>query len=454
MMKSLSDQVRKPVEFAVDQIKIGDRHRKDLGDIGTLAGSIKDLGLLQPIGITAAGELIFGRRRLEAYRQLGRKKIPARILDLDDTDRLLAEHDENTERKDFTPTEAVAIGRAIEQRLRPVAEQRMKSGTGADGKAGGRGRKNDAKPCAKLAQGLGDVGKTADKAARAAGMSRATYEKAKAVIEASEADPQSYGDLAQQMDETNNVDRAYREMKSRKEMKRSRDLPTGGEHNLPKRQSPAYDRLSEEVKIFLANSELADDCEQVEELASLNPFVQGAIAQMLSTREASSVSAAKVLILDELFLSPAKALQRSLQWIVGTDLPEVRKLCDDLELMIHKVCSNSGGQEGTNRAASSPAEVEAVAVATPPSEPAKAKVTLTYSVCVQREQRPELCCWDLESREVAVAWLRENHTTPACLGMNEFRLIRSDNNDAAAVHVTVKDGEWAFTLGNGEAVSM
>jgi ParB family chromosome partitioning protein len=114
--------------FATDQIKIGARHRKDLGDIPALARSILELGLLHPIGITPAGELIFGRRRLEAYRRLGRKKTPVRIFDLDNTHRLLAERDENTERKAFAPTEAVAIGRAIEQRLRPVAEQRLEHG--------------------------------------------------------------------------------------------------------------------------------------------------------------------------------------------------------------------------------------------------------------------------------------------------------------------------------------
>ena len=35
----------------ISQIKIGDRHRKDLGDLDALAASIEK-GFLQPIGVT------------------------------------------------------------------------------------------------------------------------------------------------------------------------------------------------------------------------------------------------------------------------------------------------------------------------------------------------------------------------------------------------------------------
>jgi hypothetical protein len=67
-------------------------------------------------------------------------------------------------------------------------------------------------------------------------MSRATYEKPKAVVEAAEGDPPEYGDLPQLM-ETQNVDRAYRELKSRKG---SRDLRRDSDKNRPKRRPPAY----------------------------------------------------------------------------------------------------------------------------------------------------------------------------------------------------------------------
>ncbi len=40
----------------ISQIKIGDRHRKDMGDLRDLAASIES-GLLQPIGVTPEMEL-------------------------------------------------------------------------------------------------------------------------------------------------------------------------------------------------------------------------------------------------------------------------------------------------------------------------------------------------------------------------------------------------------------
>src|SRR5262249_44055101 len=42
-----------------------------------------------------------------------------------------------------------------------------------------------------------------------------TYEHAKVVVEAAEAEPERYGDLADDMDTTGKVDRAYRKLKQR-----------------------------------------------------------------------------------------------------------------------------------------------------------------------------------------------------------------------------------------------
>ena len=95
-----------------DDIRIGEnRYRKELGDLQELADSIKEVGLLQPIGITKERELVFGERRLRACRLLGIEKIPTRTVDIESIAR--GEHDENELRKDFTPSERVAIQRAI-----------------------------------------------------------------------------------------------------------------------------------------------------------------------------------------------------------------------------------------------------------------------------------------------------------------------------------------------------
>lgn len=64
------------LERAVDSIRIGRRHRTDLGDLTFLAASIAREGLLQPPTITPDGVLVCGARRLGAIRALGWKTTP------------------------------------------------------------------------------------------------------------------------------------------------------------------------------------------------------------------------------------------------------------------------------------------------------------------------------------------------------------------------------------------
>ena len=101
--------------ISIDLIHIGERFRKDLGDLDALAASIKKIGLLHPIGIDSKYNLVFGQRRLEACKRLGLTHVPVRVIDIDNP--LKAENDENEVRKDFTPSEKIAIGRAIEKLL-------------------------------------------------------------------------------------------------------------------------------------------------------------------------------------------------------------------------------------------------------------------------------------------------------------------------------------------------
>jgi N6-adenosine-specific RNA methylase IME4 len=109
------------MNVALAEIRVGRRHRKDMGDLSVLVDSMRALGLLQPIGITPDKELVFGQRRLKAARKLGWETIPARVIKVD---KLLAEQDENEVRKEFTPSERVSIVEAIrahvnERRGRP-----------------------------------------------------------------------------------------------------------------------------------------------------------------------------------------------------------------------------------------------------------------------------------------------------------------------------------------------
>jgi ParB family chromosome partitioning protein len=105
------------VNVAVAAVVVGDRFRKDLGDMQPLMASMADLGLLQPIGVSRDNRLIFGARRLEAARRLGWPTIPCRAFDLDAPGLLIAERDENDCRKEPTPTEKAALARAIAARI-------------------------------------------------------------------------------------------------------------------------------------------------------------------------------------------------------------------------------------------------------------------------------------------------------------------------------------------------
>lgn len=99
-------------EVACDSIQVRDRHRKDMGDIEGLAVSIATEGLLQPIGITEDQVLVFGERRLLAIRDiLKRPSIPARVVQVSSI--VAGEYAENEVRKDFTPSERVAIVEAL-----------------------------------------------------------------------------------------------------------------------------------------------------------------------------------------------------------------------------------------------------------------------------------------------------------------------------------------------------
>src|SRR5262249_25077697 len=110
----------------VSDVRVGPRHRKDMGDLASLAKSIQAVGLLHPIVMSPDHQLIAGQRRLEAVKELGWTEIPVRVVDLANI--VQGEHDENACRKDFTPSEAVAIGRALEENERPKAARRKAAG--------------------------------------------------------------------------------------------------------------------------------------------------------------------------------------------------------------------------------------------------------------------------------------------------------------------------------------
>lgn len=152
-------------EMPCDQIRLGDRHRKDLGDLEVLASSISSVGLLHPPVVSKDGLLVCGERRFRAMRDiLGWKTIP--VIELEVSSIVEGEYAENEIRKDFTPSERVAIGKAIEAEI--GSRQGLRTDQGLVGN------------CAQVASGV----KTREIAAAKAGFdSPRTYERAKKVVE-------------------------------------------------------------------------------------------------------------------------------------------------------------------------------------------------------------------------------------------------------------------------------
>lgn len=95
----------------IKSIKVGQRIRRSMGDISALAASTEAEGLLQPVGLTEDHRLIFGERRLRAFKHLKRIKIPARIISISSI--LQGEFLENQLRQDFNLSERVALTIAL-----------------------------------------------------------------------------------------------------------------------------------------------------------------------------------------------------------------------------------------------------------------------------------------------------------------------------------------------------
>src|ERR1017187_1715306 len=160
----------KPTRLPVDQIAVGQRYRKDLGDLRSLAASIEEVGLLHPIVVTPQGRLIAGQRRLKACRLLGWKDVPVTVVDLYQAAR--GEAHENFVRKDLLPSEIVALKRAIEPKERRSARERQ-------------GSRADLCHPATVAECRGPP---RDKIARYLGVGKTTIDRAEAVVEAAEED--------------------------------------------------------------------------------------------------------------------------------------------------------------------------------------------------------------------------------------------------------------------------
>ena len=136
----MSDKGHIELERRIDSITVGVRHRKDPGELTALMRSIEEVGLLQPITVTPDGVLICGWRRLEAMRRLGRRTLSVWVRSgiSDQLSHLLAQQDENEQRKPLSPLETAHLYAEIRVLEKEDADRR-KAATqfGGPGRGGG-----------------------------------------------------------------------------------------------------------------------------------------------------------------------------------------------------------------------------------------------------------------------------------------------------------------------------
>ncbi len=242
------------VAVPVSSVDVGARHRRDLGNVGSLAASIAEIGLLHPIVVTSSHRLIAGERRLAAFKALGRAEIAATVIDIEALAR--GERDENTERKDFTPSESVAVADAVVEEEARLARKRQ-------------GERTDKHPGK-----FPESGQSRDRAAAGTGRSGRTIEKAREVVEAAEEDPERFGSLVEEMDRTGKVGGAHRKLRMARDEKRIMSLEAvEGKHrtlvvdppwdyewlSLAGRAAPGYATMSHEELLALDVARWADD---------------------------------------------------------------------------------------------------------------------------------------------------------------------------------------------------
>lgn len=201
------------IRVPISKIRVGTRFRKELGDVQSLARSIAEVGLLQPIVVTEDLQLIAGQRRLEACKLLGWKDIPASVINIRQI--LLGEFYENTARKGFSPSEMIAIKNALD----PMLEEEVKKAKSEGGKHHAKRYREE-----KTRKNLTTVPKEEKRVqvAKYLGVSHVTLHKAEKVVDAAKKEPGKFGPVLQQVDagETS-VDSAYKMVKQAQGQKKT-----------------------------------------------------------------------------------------------------------------------------------------------------------------------------------------------------------------------------------------
>lgn len=190
----------------IDKIVVGDRIRKDFGDIEELAENIKKNGLLNPITINNRHVLLAGERRLRACKLLGWSQVDVRMVESEDEAQdIEIELSENTVRRNFTGSE---LAEGIRRQMAIESEKaKERSGVRTD---------------LRQTFATGESGRARDKAAEQFGISG--EQARKTLYVADNADLLDPADFSEWDEGKLSTNKAYQRIKAAKEQaERERD---------------------------------------------------------------------------------------------------------------------------------------------------------------------------------------------------------------------------------------
>lgn len=183
-------------KLSVDQIDASAGIRENLGDLQPLRASVNKHGLYRPFIVTNQGKLICNHRLLQAAKEEGIENVPVVTSAVEDAVAQLELQLQDNLHRPYSPSERVKAARL----LLPSYSERAKARQGS---------RTDLHP-GNFPKG--EDGEALDRIARLLGVSRKTLAREMAVCEAAEADPDTFGELREKMDQTGRVNGLYKEM--------------------------------------------------------------------------------------------------------------------------------------------------------------------------------------------------------------------------------------------------
>lgn len=100
--------------------------REDAGEVSSLAETIREQGLLQPLGVLPLGRerfrVVYGGRRLRAARELGLERLPCIVLEPEFADVLVQQLVENIQRLELNDLEKARSFSRLRERIRQASD--------------------------------------------------------------------------------------------------------------------------------------------------------------------------------------------------------------------------------------------------------------------------------------------------------------------------------------------